>query len=95
MSSHRRRNKKTEQRKFILFVKPLNEKGLVDERSCGWLCRNMELDTNPRNAIQFTEKEDGHGSYSDWVKLIGEDHPNWSFPDVPTYVDELRSLSNP
>lgn len=95
MSRTQRRCKKTEPRKFIIFVKPLDEKGLVDERNCGWLCKDMVLDIKPKNAIQFTEKEDGHGSYNDWIKLIGEDRPNWSFPDVPTYVDELKSLSNP
>lgn len=93
--SRARSRHRAEDRRFIIFVKPINEDGLVDERNCGWICKDMNICKNPRSAVQFIEKESGRGSYRDWLELIGEDHPDWAFADSPTYVDEVKSLSNP
>jgi len=80
-------------RKFLIFVKPIDEKGLVDERNCGWLGKDLKPTFRAKDALQFTEKEHGHGSFEDWIELIGEDHPDWEFSPNPTYVDTIKSLN--
>jgi len=76
-------------RKFIMFVKPIDEKGLVLEQKCGWLKTTPKesLVFSLKEATEFVEKEPGHGSFEDWKKFFEEDHPNWIIVSPPKYLD--------
>lgn len=85
-------------RKFILFVKPI-EKDSEDINfeetedsllKSGWLKTNpkVELVFSYKDAAIFEEKEEGHGSSSDWINFFKEEYPHWDF-NPPRYLDEI------
>lgn len=76
-------------KKFIMFVKPIDKNGNVIEYECGWLQTNPEtkLVFSMKEASIFVEKEEGHGSFSDWKKFFEEEYPNWKINSTPKYLD--------
>jgi len=77
-------------KKFRIYVKPVDDYGYPDETRFGWVSSNSKneivLRTFSSNAIVFTEKEDGHGSFEDWKNLLLEDHPDWRILNGPSYL---------
>lgn len=75
----------------MLFVKPIDEEGLVRERDCGWLKTDPKIGITltTKEAMIFTEKAEGHGSYSDWKKFFEQDHPDWKICP-PVYLDQIQ-----
>ncbi len=63
-------------RKFKLFIIPIDEYSTKDLRHCGWYCDDGSLSIRPKNLMIFIEKEDGHGSINDWISLLKEKWPN-------------------
>ncbi len=88
--SRKKKSKSNVGRQFALFVKPVDSDGFIIESDCGWLklSPETELVFSLKEAMVFTEKEEGHGSYSDWKQLFEEDHPNWRI-NPPVYLDEV------
>lgn len=74
----------------MLFVKPVDEDGFTIESSCGWLklSPETELVFSMQDAMVFTEREEGHGSYSDWKQFFEEEHEDWRI-NPPVYLDEV------
>ena len=77
-------------RKFAIFVMPLDEEGLVIESECGWLKFSPEIEfvLSPNDAMRFTAKESGHGSFDDWKAFFEEEHPDWKISPRPKWFDD-------
>lgn len=78
-------------RRFIIFVKPVDKDGFTIESKCGWISTKNEVDLvfSMKDAMVFTEKEEGHGSYNDWKKFFEEEYKDWRI-NPPVYLDELH-----
>jgi hypothetical protein len=69
---------------------PLDEEGLVIESECGWLKFSPEIEfvLSPNDAMRFTAKESGHGSFDDWKAFFEEEHPDWKISPRPKWFDD-------
>ena len=84
--------RRTPGKKFRLFIKTFDEDGNVDESNCGWLSfdKVAEMSRGMSDAKIFTDKEPGHGSAEDWIRLFEEENPEWKISASWIREDPLR-----